>query len=197
MITLGLTGSIAMGKTATARVFAELGCPVFDADAEVYKLYDKNGTAVAPIAERFPAAIRNGAVDRQILSGLLLDDRKALSDLENIVHPLVWRAEKAFAAESQAKGEKLIVFDIPLLYETGREKEFDYVAVVSVDAEEQRRRALSRPGMTVEKFRRIMDRQLPDAEKRERADFVIETDGFEKARLQVMAIVERLRAESS
>jgi dephospho-CoA kinase len=152
---------------------------------------------VAPIAERFPAAIKNGAVDRQILSGLLLDDRKALSDLENIVHPLVWRAEKAFAAESQAKGEKLIVFDIPLLYETGREKEFDYVAVVSVDAEEQRRRALSRPGMTVEKFRRIMDRQLPDAEKRERADFVIETDGFEKARLQVMAIVERLRAEAS
>jgi dephospho-CoA kinase len=197
MIVVGLTGSIAMGKSETARMFASLGVPVFDADAEVHRLYERGGAAVPLIASRFPEAVKHGAVDRQALSRVIAEDPQALSDLEAMVHPLVRQSEKEFVGAARAKDEKIVVLDIPLLFETGRAGDFDYVVVVSVEPDEQRRRALARPGMTVEKFRRILDRQMPDAEKRARADFVIETDGFEKAQNQVRRIVKELRAQAA
>ncbi|NJM28881.1 MAG: dephospho-CoA kinase [Rhizobiales bacterium] len=197
MIILGLTGSIAMGKSETAKMFASLGVPVFDADAEVHKLYRKGGAAAPLIASRFPEAVKDGVVNRQTLSRLIADDPQALGDLESVVHPLERKAECVFIEAARAKGERLVVLDIPLLFETGRESDFDYTAVVSADAEEQRRRALARPGMTVEKFKRILDRQMPDAEKRKRADFIIATDTLEIASRAVAAIVEKLKANAS
>ncbi|MFN0193134.1 MAG: dephospho-CoA kinase [Aestuariivirga sp.] len=197
MIILGLTGSIAMGKSETAKMFAGLGVPVFDADAEVHKLYEKDGAAAPLIANRFPEAVKDGVVDRQVLTRLIADDPQALGDLESVVHPLVRKAESAFIEAARAKGERLVVLDIPLLFETGRESDFDYIAVVSVGPKEQQRRALARPGMTVEKFKRILDRQMPDAEKRKRADFIIATDTLETASRAVAAIVEKLKANAS
>jgi dephospho-CoA kinase len=194
VIVLGLTGSIAMGKTETAKIFAELGCPVFDADKAVRELYGPGGAAVPLVAQLFPNAVRQGIVDRKILSAEALADKRQLQELEEAVHPLVRAAEKSFLARHLAA--RLVVLDIPLLFETGRDKDVDYTAVVTVDAAEQRRRALDRPGMTAEKLAAILDRQMPDVEKRARAGFIIETTTPEAARAQAAEIVARLTKEA-
>lgn len=194
MIVAGLTGSIAMGKSETARMFREAGIPVFDADAAVHKLYETDGRAVTPIAERFPEAIDHGAVDRARLSRLVIGDLRALSDLESIVHPLVWAEEAEFLRAQRQLGAKLVVIDNPLLFETQRDKKVDTVIVVSAPADVQRSRALDRPGMTPEKLDAILARQVPDSEKRAKADFVIDSSrGLAYARQQVLTIISTLR----
>lgn len=191
---IGLTGSIGMGKSATAAMFARLGIPAYDADAAVHALYAPGGAAVAPIAQRFPQAIHKGGVDRTALSALVLSDPEALADLEAIVHPLAAEAQQAFIDAAAVSGADLVVLDIPLLFETGGDKKMDAVVVVSAPAEIQRHRALARPGMTAQKLDSILARQMPDAEKRSRADFVVETThGLDHAAAQVRKIVETLR----
>jgi dephospho-CoA kinase len=183
-----------MGKSTTARMFAEEGAPVYDSDACVHSLYAKGGAAVAPIAEVFPAAVKDGQVDRDALSQLVVHDREALKKLEDIVHPLVREAQTRFLEEQRAAGASIVVLDIPLLFEGGGEKFLDAVVVVSAPPEVQRARVLARPGMSEEKFARIVARQMPDAEKRRRADFVVNTGlGFEEARAQVRAVLDALR----
>jgi len=197
MIVVAVTGSIGMGKSETTRMFARLGVPVFDADAAVHALYEKGGDAVAPIAAAFPDAIVDGAVDRTKLAGLVLGDTAAMQRLEAIVHPLVRAARERFLAGLRAKGADLAVIDIPLLFETRAEGEVDRVVVVSAPADVQRARVLERPGMSVEKFESILAKQVPDSEKRKRADFIVETDrGLDDAFQQVTQIVETLRAEA-
>ncbi|MFC7052484.1 dephospho-CoA kinase [Hansschlegelia quercus] len=189
MLLIGLTGSIGMGKSTTARLFAEEGAAVHDSDAAVHALYA--GAAVPLIEAAFPGTTREGAVDRKELGTRVLGDAKALEKLENIVHPLVRAAERAFLDEARASGATIAVADIPLLFETGRAKDFDRVVVVSAGADEQRRRVMERPGMTEEIFARILERQLPDAEKRARAGVVIDTSrGVEDARAQVRAALK-------
>ncbi len=190
MIILGLTGSIGMGKTATAAMFLAEGVPVYDADAAVHALYDKGGAAVAPIRDAFPGAIQAGAVDRALLRGLVLEDAGAMQRLEAIVHPLAGQAQLAFQSEAEAAGAPFIVLDVPLLYETGSYRKCDHVAVVTADEHTQRQRVLARPDMTEAAFRAILEKQMPDAEKRRRADFVISTGyGFAFATDQVRAII--------
>lgn len=194
MIVAGLTGSIAMGKSETARMFRDAGIPVFDADAAVHKLYEAGGKAVTLIAGRFPSAIVNGAVDRARLSRLVLGTAQALSDLESIVHPLVWAEEEIFLDKQRQLGAKLVMIDNPLLFEKQRHKNLDAVIVVSAPGDVQRSRAFDRPGMTAEKFDAILARQVPDSEKRARADFVIDSSrGLAYARQQVMNIISTLR----
>ena len=189
MIVLGLTGSVGMGKSTTARFFAEAGVPVHDADAVVHRLYE--GEAVAAIAEAFPGTITDGNVDRTKLAARVLGDAAALKRLEDIVHPLVHEAERRLLAEAQERGEKVALLDIPLLFETGGDKRVDAVVVVSAPPEVQRARVMERPGMTIEKLESILARQMPDTEKRARADFVVDTSqGFEAARAQVRAILD-------
>jgi dephospho-CoA kinase len=191
---LGLTGSIAMGKSETARLFAEEGVAVHDADAAIHRLYAKGGAAVEKIAAVFPDAVKNGAVDRTALSRLVADDPDALRTLEALVHPLVAEERDAFLAAAQARGDDVVVLDIPLLFETGAEAELDAVAVASAPGAVQRDRALSRPGMSEEKFEALLKRQMPDVEKRGRAHFVIVTDkGLEHAREQVKMILAVIR----
>lgn len=191
MIVIGLTGSIGMGKSATARLFAQEGVPVHDADATVHRLYA--GAAVPLIEAAFPGTTRDGAVDRKELGKRVLNDAQALARLEAIVHPLVREAEAAFLAKARCAGENVVVLDIPLLFETGREGEVDAVVVVSAGDDEQRRRVMQRPGMTEETFRSILARQTPDADKRARADHVIDTSrGLEAARDQVRAVLAKL-----
>jgi dephospho-CoA kinase len=188
MLLLGLTGSIGMGKTTTARFFAEAGVPVLDADAVVHALYD--GEAVAPIERAFPGTSRNGRVDRAELSRRVLDDPAALRKLEAIVHPLVRAAQGRFIADAERSGAPVAVLDIPLLFETGGEHRVDAVVVVTAPPEMQRTRTLERPGMTLEKFEALLAKQVPDTEKRRRADFVVDTSqGFDSARAQVHAIL--------
>lgn len=185
---IGLTGSIGMGKSVTARLFAEAGVPVHDADAAVHRLYE--GAAVAPIAAAFPDAVVDGKVDRTRLGPLVMNDAAALARLEAIVHPLVRREEEAFLARAAADGVAVAVLDIPLLFETGADRRVDFVVVVSAPAAVQRARVLRRPGMTEEKFAAILAKQLPDAEKRRRADFIVDSSGgFDSARTQVRAIL--------
>jgi dephospho-CoA kinase len=189
MFVLGLTGSLGMGKSTTARFFAEAGVPVHDADAVVHRLYE--GQAVAAIEGAFPGTTAGGAVDRSKLAARVLNDPAALKRLEDIVHPLVHEAEQRLLAEAAAKGEKIAVLDIPLLFETGSDRRVDAVVVVSAPAEVQKARVLERPGMTIEKLDSILARQMPDPEKRRRADFVVDTSqGFEAARAQVRAILD-------
>jgi dephospho-CoA kinase len=189
MFVLGLTGSVGMGKSATARLFAEQGVPVHDADAVVHRLYE--GEAVASIENAFPGTTSGGKVDRGELTGRVLGDPSALARLEAIVHPLVRASEEKLIAQSKARGDKVVVLDIPLLFETGADKRVDAVVVVTAPAEMQHSRVLARPGMTMEKLETILARQMPDAEKRRRADFVVDTSrGFEAARGQVRAILE-------
>jgi dephospho-CoA kinase len=189
MFILGLTGSLGMGKSTTARFFAEAGALVHDADAAVHRLYE--GEAVAAIEAAFPGTTAGGKVDRNKLSTRVLGDPAALARLEAIVHPLVHAAEQRLLAEAQARGEKVAVLDIPLLFETGGDRRVDAVVVVSAPAEVQRARVLERPGMTMEKLEAVLGRQMPDAEKRRRADFVVDTSrGFEAARAQVRAILD-------
>jgi dephospho-CoA kinase len=188
MFVLGLTGSIGMGKTTTAGFFAELGVPVYDADKIVHQLYE--GEAVPLIEAAFPGATREGKVDRKRLAASVLDNPDALHRLESIVHPLVRAIECRFLQEAQAKGASVVVLDIPLLFETRGEKETDAVVVVSAPADLQPARAMQRPGMTAEKLEAILRQQIPDSEKRRRADFVVDTSqGFAAARAQVQAIL--------
>jgi dephospho-CoA kinase len=188
MFILGLTGSLGMGKSTTARFFAEAGVPVHDADAVVHKLYE--GEAVAAIEAAFPGTTAGGKVDRNKLAARVLGDAAALKRLEAIVHPLVQQAEQHLLAEARARGEKIAVLDIPLLFETGGDGRVDAVVVVSAPPEVQRARVLERPGMTIEKLDAILAKQMPDAEKRARADFVVDTSqGYEAARAQVRAIL--------
>jgi dephospho-CoA kinase len=187
---LGLTGSIGMGKSTTAQLFAEEGCAVWDADAAVHRLYARGGAAVAPIAAAFPDAVVDGAVDRGRLRTIIADDAGALARIEAIVHPLVAQDRAAFIAAQEAD---VTVLDIPLLYETGGERDLDAVAVVSVAPEEQRARVLARGTMSEADFETILARQVPDAEKRARADYVIETDTQDHAYAQVRAILARIR----
>jgi dephospho-CoA kinase len=194
VIVLGLTGSIGMGKTATAALFAEAGVPVWDADAAVHRLYAQGGAAVAPLAEAFPEAVVDGVVDRTRLSARLAQDPPAFARLEAIVHPLVAADRQGFLDRASAGGAKVVVLDIPLLFETGGERRVDKVVVASAGPELQRARVLARPGMTAEKFDTILARQVPDAEKRAKADFVVDTSqGLDAARMQVAGILDRLR----
>jgi dephospho-CoA kinase len=183
-----------MGKSVTARLFAEAGAPVYDADAAVHAIYAKGGAAVDPIAMSFPSAVRDGAVNRDALAGLVLGDSAALKRLEAIVHPLVRAEQVRFLEAQRAAGSAVVVLDIPLLFESGAERLFDAVIVVSAPEEVQRARVLARPGMSEEKFEQILAKQTPDAEKRRRADFVINTGlGIEEAREQVRALLDALR----
>ncbi|MBO6584374.1 MAG: dephospho-CoA kinase [Hyphomonas sp.] len=190
MIVLGLTGSIGMGKSATADLFREEGVPVYDADAAVHALYAKGGAAVAPVEAAFPGVMVDGAIDRMALRTHVLDDAEAMRKLEGIVHPLAGDAQKQFRDKAREDGARFVVLDIPLLYEAGGYAYCDYVAVVTAPADVQRERVLSRPGMTEETFESILARQMPDADKRAKADFIISTaHGFEFAADCVRAIV--------
>lgn len=188
MFVLGLTGSIGMGKSTTARFFAEAGVPVHDADAAVHRLYE--GAAVQAIEAAFPGTIENGKVDRDKLGRRVLGDDAALAQLETIIHPLVREAETRFLADAEAAGAEVAVLDIPLLFETGGDARVDAVVVVSAPADVQRARAFERPGMTEDKLQAILAKQMPDDKKRRRADFVVDTSkGFDSAREQVHAIL--------
>jgi len=188
MFVLGLTGSVGMGKSTAAGFFAEEGVPVHDADAAVHRLYVSE--AVPLIEAAFPGTTVGGAVDRTRLAKRVLGDPAALKRLETIVHPLVQASERGFLKEAQARGEKVVLLDIPLLFETGGEERVDAVVVVSAPPEVQRARVLERPGMTPKKFDAILAQQMPDAEKRRRADFVVDTSrSFDAARAQVRAVL--------
>jgi len=189
MFILGLTGSLGMGKSATAKMFAEEGVPVHDADAAVHRLYE--GEARAAIEAAFPGTTAAGKVDRGKLGKRVLGDEVAMARLEQIVHPLVRRAEEAFLAAAARAGAKIAVLDIPLLFETGGEARCDAVVVVSAPPDIQRARVLERPGMAEEKFAAIIAKQMPDADKRARADFVVDTSrGFDAARAAVREILK-------
>jgi dephospho-CoA kinase len=193
MMVLGLTGSIGTGKTTTAGFFAELGIPVHDADAAVHELY--RGAAVAAIEKAFPGVASAGVVDREKLGAAVLGNPDAMRKLEAIVHPLVRRKEREFLEAGRRRGADIVVLDIPLLLETGGGDRVDAVVVTVCDEAEQRRRVLARPGMTEEKFERLRRRQMPDADKRRHADFIIDTGlGMESARRQVGELVGLLRS---
>lgn len=193
MIVIGLTGSIGMGKSTTAGLFAEAGIAVNDADQVVHELY--HGDAVEPIREVFPDAVIEGNVDRSILAENLAKNPAKFKELEAIVHPLVRAREVEFLERRREAEDDMVVLDIPLLFETGGEKRVDVVVVVSADAEVQRKRVLERPGMTEEKFAMILSRQVPDAEKRRRANFIVDTGrGIDAARRRVDEIIAALRA---
>lgn len=195
MIVLGLTGSIGMGKSVTARLFAEEGVPVYDADAAVHALYAPGGAAVAPVEAAFPGVrSAQGGVDRDALSRRVVGQPEAMQRLEAIVHPLVRQAQAEFLRTHLAAGARLVVLDIPLLFETGGDALMDAVVVVSAPFEVQRARVLARPGMTETKFQEILAKQTPDAVKREKADFIVNSAlGVEEARAQVRAILDALR----
>ncbi|WP_374629643.1 dephospho-CoA kinase [Pannonibacter indicus] len=195
MIRLGLTGSIAMGKSATAKMFAEAGVPVHDADAAVHALYA--GRAVPLIEAAFPGTTANGKVDRTRLGEAVLGKPEAIARLEAIIHPLVHEAEADFLAKARAEGRRMVVLDIPLLFETGGERRMDAVVVVSAPAEVQRERALARPGMTVQRLDAILARQMPDADKRRRSHFIIETgSGLDPARRAVRSVIRALSGKA-
>ena len=191
VVILGLTGSIGMGKSTTAAMFRDAGVPVFDADAAVHALY--RGAAVAPIEAAFPGVTRDGAVDRELLRQRVLDDAAVLRRLEAIVHPLVQAERAAFLDAARRAGAPLAVLDIPLLFETGADATVDAVAVVTAPEDVQKARVLARPGMTEARFSAILAQQVPDADKRARARFVIDTGaGLEAARAQVRAVMAAL-----
>ncbi|MFL6724304.1 MAG: dephospho-CoA kinase [Sphingomicrobium sp.] len=191
MITLALTGSIGMGKSTVAAIFAEAGIPTFDADAVVRELQGPGGRLVPLIEARFPGTTRDGAVDREALSATVLSDRDELAALEAIVHPAVHHERTRFIVEHG--DAPALLFDIPLLFETGGDEAFDKVIVVSATRELQRERVLSRSGMSEEKLRQILSRQIPDEEKRQRADFLVDTSGtMDQTRAQVRNILSCL-----
>ena len=190
---LGLTGSIGMGKSTTAQIFRDEGIAVWDADAAVHRLYERGGAAVAPVGAAFPEAVLDGAISREALKKIIAADPSALGRLEKIVHPLVAQDRTAFIAANPAP---IVVVDIPLLYETGAEAWLDSVLVVSVSPEAQRARVLARPGMTEAQFQAILSRQMPDEEKRRRADHVIETTTLDDARAKVRALIDELKAKA-
>ena len=192
-IILGLTGSIGMGKTTTAKMFAKYGIPVWEADTSVHKLYSKEGEAVEVFKERLPSSIVNSEVSRAELKKLINDDERNLKTIETLVHPLVSNDRKRFVKAAEKKKIPLIVLDIPLLFEKGHEKSVDYIAVVSVTKETQRKRVLKRNTMTPEMVEKILGIQMSDAEKRLKADFVIITDTLEKAEIKVLEIITKLK----
>lgn len=194
MIVLVLTGSIGMGKSTTALLFKEAGAAVWDADAAVHALYQAGGAAVDAVEAAFPGVVVDGAIDRALLSGRLQDNSGGFATLEAIVHPLVRADREAFVARARAEGRAVVVLDIPLWFETGADRTgVTAVVVVSAPPAEQKRRVLSRPGITEARFSQILSRQMPDAEKRARADVVIDTGrGIDHAREQVALLMERL-----
>ncbi|MCC7266333.1 MAG: dephospho-CoA kinase [Caulobacteraceae bacterium] len=195
MITIGLTGSIGMGKSTTAAMFAEEGVPVYDADAEVHRIYAEGGAAVSPLGEAFPGVVRDGAVHRPTLSARVVGDAAALDRLNRIVHPLLGAGRAAFFAAATESGADMVVLDIPLLFETGGERNMDAVVVASAPAQVQRARVLAREDMTEAKLDAILARQMADEEKRARAHYVVDTQhGLDHARAQVRAIIADLRA---
>lgn len=192
-ILIGLTGSIGMGKSTTAAMFRDMGFPVWDADAAVGRLYAKGGQAVAPLQALIPNAVQEGAVNKASLKEAIATSPNLLLEIEGIVHPLVKQDRRAFAAAHQ--DAEFIVFDVPLLFETGAHKKVDHVVVVSTSAENQRARVLARGTMDEPTFNMIMRKQTPDAEKRAGADTVINTETIESARAQVEALIKKLRAQ--
>ena len=196
MIIVGLTGSIGMGKSTVTKMFAEEGAPGFDSDAAVHALYARGGAAVAPVEAVFPGVTRDGVIDRDALSKRVVGDEAAIKQLEQIVHPLVRQAQAEFLQANRDAGVPIVILDIPLLFEGAGAKFVDKIVVVSAPSALQRERVLARPGMTPEKFEAILARQTPDAEKRARADFVIDTGAsFEATRAQVRAVLDALREQ--
>ena len=195
---IGLTGSIGMGKSTTAAMFREAGVPVYDVDDVIRGLYDVGGAAVAPLSEAFPGVVKDGKVDREELRKRVLGHPDEIKRLNAIVHPLTGVERDRFFERAQAAGVDMVVFDIPLLYETGGDRNMDAVVVVSAPADVQRARVLAREGMTPERLDAILAQQLPDAEKRARADYVIDTGrGLDAAREQVRAIIGELRSSTA
>jgi dephospho-CoA kinase len=191
MIILGLTGSIGMGKSTTAKLFAEEGIPVHDADAAVHALYE--GEAVSLVEAAFPGTSRAGKVDRALLAKAVVGKPDAMKRLEAIVHPMVARSRDRFLDEAREKGAPVVLLDIPLLFETGGRDLVDAVVVVTADADVQRQRVMDRPGMTTEKFEALLAKQTPDAEKRRRADYIVDSGhGIEPARAQVREILAKV-----
>ena len=189
---VGLTGSIGMGKSTTAKMFQDLGVAVWDADAAVHRLYGDHGEAVGPIGERFPTAVVDGAVSRAALKTLIQDDPSVLKTLEAIVHPLVAADRAAFLEDHQ---NELVILDTPLLFETGADAQVDRIIVVSAPPDIQKARVIDRGTMTEAQFDTIFAKQVPDAEKRAKADFVIETTTIEGALRQVEAVLGELRGK--
>ena len=191
MIIVGLTGSIGMGKSTTAKLFAEAGVPVYDADATVHQLYE--GEAAPAIEAAFPGTTADGKVDRQKLSARVVHDPAAMKQLEQIVHPMLGASRQKFFEDAERAGAPVTVVDVPLLYETGGEKRVDAVVVVTTSPENQRARIMARGTMTSEALDSILARQLPDAEKRKRADFVVDTsDGLDPVRAQIRDILQQV-----
>jgi dephospho-CoA kinase len=198
MLLIGLTGSIGMGKSETAKMFARHGVPVCDSDATVHGLYAQGGAAVGPVGALFPDVVVDGRIDRERLSRHVVGKPEAMRKLEAIVHPLVAEAQRSFLQRAAASGAKMVVLDIPLLFETGGRARVDAVVVVSAPEEMQRRRVLARRGMTAEKLDAILAKQMPDAEKRAKADFVVDTSkGLAHAEAQVVAIIEALETREA
>ncbi|WP_424972153.1 dephospho-CoA kinase [Dinoroseobacter sp. S76] len=192
MIKIGLTGSIGMGKSTTAKMFAARGVPVWDADAAVHRLYGPGGAGAVAIATLFPDALAGEGVDREVLKAEIARDPSVLKTIEGLIHPLVAADRAAFVAEAEAKGAKAVLLDIPLLFETGSVDQMDLVVVVSAPADQQRERVLARPGMTEAQFDTILAKQTPDAEKRARADIVISTETLDSAEAGVDTVMQRL-----
>lgn len=190
MFRLGLTGSIGMGKTTTAQMFVDEGCALWDADAAVHRLYAEGGAAVMPIKAAFPDAVQEGAISRDALRRIIGEDPSALHKIENIVHPLVAADRAEFTRRA---GAEIIVFDVPLLFETGGDAEMDAVACVSIPPDVQEQRVLARGTMTQVEFEKIRAKQMPNAEKCARSDFVIVTDTVEHARAQVQDVIRQIR----
>jgi dephospho-CoA kinase len=194
MKVIGLTGSIGMGKSTTAAMFREAGIPVYDADAAVHAAYDVGGIAVGPVGEAFPGTVKDGRVDREALRQAVLGKPEAMAKLNGIVHPLIGRDRASVFEEAAASGADMIIMDVPLIFETGGEKNMHAVIVVSAPPEMQRERVLAREGMNPERLDAILAQQVPDAEKRALADHVIDTgQGLEHARAQVQAVIAKLR----
>ena len=189
---LGLTGSIGMGKSTTAAIFAEEGIPVWDADAAVHRLYASGGLAVGPVGRAFPDAVVGNAISRDRLKSIISSDPDALSRIESIVHPLVAQDRAEFLAKQDAD---IVVFDIPLLFETGADQWLDAVVVVTAPADVQKARVMERPGMTEDRLNLVLKRQMPDAEKRRRADYVIETLTLDATREDVRRLLAKIRGE--
>lgn len=191
MLLLGLTGSIGMGKSTTAKLFEEAGVPVYDADATVHKVYE--GEAVSAVEAAFPGSTANGKVDRQKLSAMVVNNAEAMKRLETIVHPMLRSHQQRFLSDAERAGASVAVLDVPLLFETGGEKRVDAVVVVTTTPEIQRERILARENMTPDKLDAILARQLPDAEKRKRADFVVDTShGLDPVRLRIREILDQV-----
>ncbi|MEM7190363.1 MAG: dephospho-CoA kinase [Pseudomonadota bacterium] len=198
MIIIGLTGSIGMGKSTTTKMFADAGVPVWDADAAVHKLYGPGAAGCPAIATIAPEAVSDAGVDRDKLRAAIMADKSLLKKIEALIHPLVGQDRAGFLADARAAGKAMALCDIPLLFEGEGHKHVDKIVVVSAPASVQRQRVLERPGMTEETFEMILSKQVPDAEKRAGADFIVDTgQGMDHAREQVLAIIEQLKAEAA